>query len=129
MSFWLSEYQYKQLINASLETIYLSVVSTFFVAIFGIILGVMLFITSRNQILANRYVYGVLSAIVNVIRAIPFIILIILLLPITKLLMGTILGTKAAFPALIIGMSPFYARVVESSFKEINKGVIEAAKA
>jgi len=129
MSFWLSDYYYKQLFNATFETIYLSVVSTFFVAVFGLILGVMLFITSRGQILANKYIYELLAVIVNIISAIPFIILIILLLPLTKLLMGTILGTKAAFPALIIGVSPFYARVVESGFKEINKGVIEAAKA
>ncbi len=130
MSFFIfNDYYYNKLIEATIETIYLSVVSTLFVAIFGLILGVFLFTTSKNQIINNRYIYSSLSIVTNVIRSIPFIILIILLLPITKFLMGTILGPNAAFPALIIGISPFYARMVESSFKEINKGILEAAKA
>jgi D-methionine transport system permease protein len=130
MSFFnLGDYYIKQLINATIETLYLSVISTLFVTFFGLILGILLFSTSKHQILENKYTYNGISIVVNIIRSIPFIILIILLLPFTKFLMGTILGPNAALPALIIGMSPFYARVVESSFKEINKGIIEAAKA
>lgn len=117
------------LLHATLETLYLTVVSTIFVAICGTLLGIVLFSTEKNQFLANKYIYFIISSIVNIIRAIPFFILIIILLPVTKILMGTILGPNAAFPALIIGISPLYARVVETSFKEINQGVIEAAKA
>ncbi|MFL1781157.1 putative methionine ABC transporter permease [Candidatus Hepatincolaceae symbiont of Richtersius coronifer] len=122
-------FNYNKLISATLETIYLTTFSTFFIAIFGLILGILLFVTSKDKILSNKYVYILLSSLVNIIRSIPFIIMIIILLPFTKILMGTILGAKAAFPALIIGISPFYARVVEASFKDVNKGVIEAAKA
>lgn len=130
MSFFnLGDYYINQLISATIETIYLSVISTLFVTVFGLIIGILLFSTSKNQILENRYIYNSISIIVNIVRSIPFIILIIILLPFTKLLVGTILGPNAAIPALVIGMSPLYARFVESSFKEVNKGVIEAAKA
>ncbi len=120
--------QYNKLITATIETLYLTGISTVFVAIFGLILGIILFVTSKEQILANKTLYFILSSFVNIIRSIPFIILIILLLPITKILMGTILGVKAAYPALVIGISPFYARIVETSFKEVKKGIIEAGK-
>jgi D-methionine transport system permease protein len=126
---YLSTYDYEKLFFATLDTLYLTFVSTFFVAIFGLLLGILLYVTSKEQVLENKLVYFSLSSIINVIRSIPFIILIILLLPVTKILMGTILGTNAAFPALIIGVSPFYAKIVETSFKDTNKGVIEASKA
>ncbi|XWO13565.1 Methionine import system permease protein MetP [Candidatus Hepatincola sp. Pdp] len=120
---------FDKLSQATLETIYLTAVSTFFVAIFGIIWGILLFITSKGEILENKYFYGVINIITSIFRAIPFFILIILLLPVTKIIMGTILGSNAAFPALILSVTPFYARVVETSFKEVDRGVIEAAKA
>ncbi|UQY80177.1 Methionine import system permease protein MetP [Candidatus Hepatincola sp. Av] len=120
---------FDKLSQATLETIYLTAVSTFFVAVFGIIWGILLFITSKGEILENKYFYGVINIITSIFRAIPFFILIILLLPVTKIIMGTILGSNAAFPALILSVTPFYARVVETSFKEVDRGVIEAAKA
>jgi D-methionine transport system permease protein len=76
----------------------------------------------------NRVINGVMSAIVNIFRSIPFLILIVLLIPFTKALVGSMIGENAALPALIIGAAPFYARMVEIGLREIDKGVIEAAK-
>lgn len=103
-------------------------ISLLFAFIIGVILGMLLYLTSKGNIWQNRVVNGVISAIVNVFRSIPFIILIILLLGFTKFLMNTILGPNAALPALIIASAPFYARLVEIALREVDKGVIEAAK-
>ena len=110
------------------ETLYMTVVSTFFAFIFGIILGLLLFLTSTREDRVSRVFYRIVSFIVNLFRAIPFIILILILIPFTSLLLGTISGPTGALPALIIGASPFYARLVEIALKEIDKGVIEAAE-
>ncbi len=113
---------------ATYETLYMTIISTAFSFIFGLILGVILFLTSKSKSKAGRIFYGIVSFIVNLFRAIPFIILILLLIPFTSLLLGTISGPTGALPALIIGASPFYGRLVEIALKEIDKGVIEAAK-
>lgn len=114
--------------TATQETLYMTVVSTAFTFIFGLILGIILFLSSKKEHAASTPIYGVTAFLVNLFRAIPFIILIILLIPFTKVLMGTIMGSQGALPALIIGASPFYARLVEIALKEIDKGVIEAAE-
>jgi D-methionine transport system permease protein len=93
------------------------------------ILGILLFLTSKENLWDNKLTYTITSAVVNVFRSIPFIILIVLLIPFTKFLLDTIRGANAALPALIIGAAPFYARMVEIALREVNKGVIEAAKA
>ena len=85
-------------------------------------------LTSKGQLWQNRAVYSLISVLVNVFRSIPFIILIVLLIPFTKSLIGTILGADAALPALIVGAAPFYARLVEIALREVDKGVIEAAR-
>lgn len=77
----------------------------------------------------NRIAFTITAAYVNIFRSIPFIILIILLIPLTKILVGTMLGAKAALPALILGSAPFYARMVEIALREVDKGVVEAAQA
>ncbi|MCY7777409.1 ABC transporter permease [Bacillus haynesii] len=118
----------EQLWEATYETIYMTGISLLFAFIIGVILGMLLYLTSKGNIWQNRVVFGVISAIVNVFRSIPFIILIILLLGFTKFLMNTILGPNAALPALIIASAPFYARLVEIALREVDKGVIEAAK-
>ncbi|MDU0413229.1 methionine ABC transporter permease [Bacillus paralicheniformis] len=118
----------EQLWEATYETIYMTGISLLFAFIIGVILGMLLYLTSKGNIWHNRVVNGVISAIVNVFRSIPFIILIILLLGFTKFLMNTILGPNAALPALIIASAPFYARLVEIALREVDKGVIEAAK-
>nr|MDH3161625.1 ABC transporter permease [Bacillus licheniformis] len=118
----------EQLWEATYETIYMTGISLLFAFIIGVILGMLLYLTSKGNIWQNRVVNGVISAIVNVFRSIPFIILIILSLGFTKFLMNTILGPNAALPALIIASAPFYARLVEIALREVDKGVIEAPK-
>ncbi|AGQ30095.1 Methionine import system permease protein MetP [Serratia liquefaciens] len=116
------------LLNATWETLYMTGIAGLATLVLGIVLGVLLFLTSRGQLLQNRAVYSLISVLVNVFRSIPFIILIVLLIPFTKTLIGTILGADAALPALIVGAAPFYARLVEIGLREVDKGVIEAAR-
>ncbi|MEC0271887.1 MULTISPECIES: methionine ABC transporter permease [Peribacillus] len=119
---------WEDIIEATKETLYMtsvSVVATFFI---GIVLGLILFLTGKGNMWQNRAVNGVMSAVVNIFRSIPFLILIVLLIPFTKALVGSMIGENAALPALIIGAAPFYARMVEIGLREIDKGVIEAAK-
>ncbi|RRJ25350.1 ABC transporter permease, partial [Pseudomonas aeruginosa] len=97
---------------------------TIFAFIFGLILGVLLFLSAKSESKTARVFYSIVSFIVNLFRAIPFIILILLLIPFTSVVLGTISGPTGALPALIIGSAPFYARLVEIAFKEIDKGVI-----
>ena len=99
------------------------------VFLLGLFLGLLLYITSNSKGTFGRGFYTVVTAIVNIFRAIPFIILIVLLIPFTKALIGTIIGVQAAIPALIISAAPFYARLVEIGLREVDKGVIEAARA
>ncbi|HFE4592863.1 TPA: methionine ABC transporter permease [Staphylococcus aureus] len=119
--------QWPEVWTAIVETLYMTVVSTIFAFILGLILGVLLFLSTKGKSIGARLFYSIVSFIVNLFRAIPFIILILLLIPFTSLILGTISGPTGALPALIIGAAPFYARLVEIAFKEIDKGVIEAA--
>ncbi|MCA1065000.1 methionine ABC transporter permease [Rossellomorea sp. AcN35-11] len=115
--------------EATLETLYMTGMSVVITFVLGLILGILLFLTSKENVWENKLTYTITSAVVNVFRSIPFIILIVLLIPFTKFLLDTIRGANAALPALIIGAAPFYARMVEIALREVNKGVIEAAKA
>jgi D-methionine transport system permease protein len=114
--------------EATYETLYMTGVSVVATFILGVILGLLLFLTSKGNIWENKPVNLIISAVVNIFRSIPFIILIVLLIPFTKFIIGTMIGEDAALPALIIGAAPFYARMVEIGLREIDKGVIEAAK-
>lgn len=114
--------------DATKETLYMSGISVVATFILGIILGLLLFLTSPGNLWQNKPVNIVISAIVNIFRSIPFIILIVLLIPFTNLLFRTMIGPNGALPALVIGAAPFYARMVEIGLREIDKGVIEAAK-
>ena len=114
--------------EATLETLYMTAMATAFTFAIGLVLGIMLFLTSPRQLWANKLVNWLTGAFVNIFRSIPFIILIILLIPLTKFLLGSIRGPNAALPALIIGAAPFYARMVLIALREIDKGVIEAAR-
>jgi D-methionine transport system permease protein len=114
--------------EATTETLYMTAISVLATFVLGIILGLLLFLTAKGNIWQNRPVNLVISTFVNVFRSIPFIILIVLLIPFTKFIMGTMIGENAALPALIIGAAPFYARMVEIGLREIDKGVIEAAR-
>ncbi|WP_368650890.1 methionine ABC transporter permease MetP [Bacillus inaquosorum] len=117
-----------ELWNATYETLYMTLISLLFAFVIGVILGLLLFLTSKGSLWQNKVVNSVIAAIVNIFRSIPFLILIILLLGFTKFLVGTILGPNAALPALVIGSAPFYARLAEIALREVDKGVIEAAK-
>jgi len=118
----------EQLFSSIYETLYMSVIATSFIFGLGLTLGIALYVTFVGNLLENKKVYSFLSTIVDLLRSIPFVILLILLIPFTKFVMGTMLGVNAALPPLIIGGTPFYARVVESALREIDKGTIEAAK-
>jgi len=113
---------------ATYETLYMTAISTVVTFILGLLIGIVLFLTSPHQLWANKIVNFLTGSIVNIFRSIPFIVLIILLIPFTKFLLGTIRGANAALPALIIGAAPFYARMVLIALREIDRGVIEAAR-
>jgi len=113
---------------ATSETLYMTTLAGVATFVLGIVLGMVLFLTARGGLFQNRPLYLVISILVNVFRSIPFIILIVLLIPFTKTLIGTILGANAALPALIVGAAPFYARLVEIGLREVDKGVIEASR-
>ncbi|MFS0576511.1 methionine ABC transporter permease [Sporosarcina sp. 179-K 3D1 HS] len=125
---WFPNVKWDKMWEATYETLYMSAISTFFTFVLGIALGVLLFLSSPGQLWKNRFVNVVTGAVVNIFRSIPFIILIILLIPFTTFLVGTMRGPNAALPALIIGAAPFYGRMVLIALQEIDKGVIEAAK-
>ncbi|HWO77144.1 MAG TPA: methionine ABC transporter permease [Bacillus sp. (in: firmicutes)] len=129
LSTWFPNVDWENMWVATEETLYMTGISVVFTFIFGILLGLLLFLTSKGNLWENRLIHVVTSGFVNIFRSIPFIILIVLLLGFTKLLMGTVRGPNGALPALIIGSAPFYARMVEIAFREIDKGVIEAARA
>lgn len=113
---------------ATLETLYMSSISVVATFILGIVLGLLLFLTAKGNIWESRLINGLVATFVNIFRSIPFVILIFLLIPFTRFIMDTIIGANAALPALIIGAAPFYARMVEIALREIDKGVIEAAR-
>ncbi len=125
---WFPNVKWDSMWEATMETLYMTAISVVATFVLGAILGLLLFLTSKGNIWGNVAVNKVISAFVNIFRSIPFIILIVLLIPFTKFLVGTMIGEDAALPALIIGAAPFYARMVEIGLREIDKGVIEAAK-
>jgi D-methionine transport system permease protein len=120
--------KWTQLLEATRETLYMTTISVLVTFILGLVLGLLLFLTDKGNLWENKGVNVIIAGFVNIFRSIPFIILIVLLIPFTKLLVGTMLGANAALPALIIGAAPFYARMVEIALREIDKGVIEASQ-
>ena len=119
----------EQLLQAVWETVYMTFVSLFFEAIFGLLIGILLYCTQTGGLLQNKVLNRIVDIIVNVLRAIPFLILLILLIPLTRALVGTMLGAKAALPPLIFASTPFFARMCVIAFQDVDKGTIEAAKA
>ena len=116
------------LLQGFLETVQMTVISTVVAVLLGVPLGVILVITSRGHIMQNETVNKVLGAIVNATRSIPFIILMVAIIPFTRLVAGTSIGTTAACVPLTLAAIPFLARLVETAIKEVNGGVIEAAQ-
>ena len=110
------------------ETLYMVVLSSAISYLIGIPLGIILVVTDKDGIRPIPILQSILGVAINLLRAIPFIILLIMVLPLTELLVGTVVGSKAIVPPLVIAAAPYIARMVESSFKEVDAGVIEAAK-
>ncbi|WP_332773801.1 methionine ABC transporter permease [Phenylobacterium sp.] len=115
--------------QALLDTLVMLGGSLVFSVILGLPLGVILFLTAPRQLLAHRAANAALSFTVNVLRSVPFVILLIVMIPLTVLLVGTSLGVAGAIPPLVVGAAPFYARLVETALREVDRGVIEAAQA
>lgn len=116
------------LIEGTFATLYMTLISTLFGYIVGLPLGVTLAVTDKGGIKPNNVVYKFLDFIVNLTRSIPFLILLILVMPLTKLIVGQSYGSTATIVPLTIAAAPFIGRMVESSLKEVDKGVIEAAQ-
>lgn len=110
------------------ETIYMTVISTFVGYVIGLPMGIALTVTDKDGIRPNAAVYKVLDVISNLVRSIPFIILLVILIPFTRLVAGQSYGSKATIVPLVIAAAPYIARMVESSLKEVDPGVIEAAR-
>ena len=124
----MSEQVIKLLITGTLDTLQMTVISTIMAMIIGIPLGAVLVVTSKGHILENAALNKILGAIVNATRSIPFIILMVAIIPFTRMVVGTSIGTTAACVPLTLAAIPFLARLVETSIKDIQFGVIEAAQ-
>ena len=116
------------LLEGTVDTLYMTIFSTFFGYVIGLPLGIVLTVTDKEGIKPNTAVYKALDVIVNIFRSIPFLILLILVMPVTKAIVGKTYGSTATIVPLVIAAAPFIGRMVESSLKEVDKGVIEAAQ-
>ena len=126
---WQMEFKdmFKMLADGTWDTLYMVLISTLLGYVVGLPLGIILTITDTDGIQPNKVMYKILDVIINVTRSIPFLILLILIMPFTKLVVGKSYGTTATIVPLTIAAAPLIARMVESSLKEVDKGVIEAA--
>lgn len=124
-----SQLDSEKFIKATKETLYMTGVSMVLVLIIGLLLGLTLFFLSKSEKKSVGVLYTVISVVSNICRSVPFLILIILLMPITKQLVGTMLGPTAAIPALVISAAPFFGRLVDIALREVDAGVLEAAEA
>lgn len=123
----MSQTMWSLLIEGTFQTLYMVILASITAAIVGLPLGVMLYVTRKNHILAAPKIYQLLAAIINITRSIPFIILMIAVIPFTRFVIGTSIGTNAAIVPLALSAMPFIARVVENALLEVNPGLIEAA--
>ena len=119
----------KLLLEGTWQTLVMTFASGFFGFLLGLPTGILLFVTRKGQIMENKVIHQITSVIVNIFRSIPFIILIVWMIPFTRELVGTSIGVSAALVPLSIGAAPFVARLVENSLLEIPAGLIEAARA
>ena len=110
------------------ETVYMTLVSTFLGYVIGLPVGILLTVTDKDGIRPNAFIYRILDVIINIMRSIPFLILLILLIPFTRFLVGKSYGTTATIVPLVVSAAPYIARMVESSLKEVDAGAIEAAR-
>lgn len=117
------------ILEAFLETVQMVSISFIFSIILGLPLGILLYVTRPGQILENKPVFTVLNAVINVFRSLPFIILLVAIIPVTKFIVGTSIGTEAAIVPMVFFAGPYISRLVESSLLEVDEGVLEAADA
>ena len=129
MSGWFTNVDWRDIGQACLDTLMMLGGSLFLTVLLGLPLGVLLYLTADRQIAQNRLANGLLGAVINVLRSIPFVILLIVMIPLTVLLVGTSLGVAGAIPPLVVGAAPFYARLVEGSLREVDRTTIEAVQA
>lgn len=115
--------------EATIDTLLMTGFSLVFTVLIGLPVGIVLFLTSKRQMLDNAPLYQVLSLIVNVLRSVPFLILLIVMIPMTRVLAGTSLGVQGAIPPLVASAAPFFARLVENVLRELDPGVSEACRA
>jgi len=120
---------WSEIARATVDTLLMLGGSLVLTVILGVPLGVLLYLSGKGRLAANPVLNAVLSFVVNVLRSVPFIILLIVMLPVTVLLVGTSLGVAGAIPPLVVGAAPFYARLVETALREVDKGVVEATQA
>jgi D-methionine transport system permease protein len=114
--------------DSTLETLEMTGISSIFIFIIGMILGILLIVTKDGGLLQNKAVYQILDKIINLFRSIPFIILLFCLLPLSRLITGTAIGVVGAIVPLVFGTAPFFSRQVESALSGVNPGLVEAAQ-
>lgn len=123
-----STIDWSEMLEATVATLKMIAISGIFTIILGLPLGIVLYLWGRANNVIIRGVYSVLSFIVNILRSVPFIILMVALIPLSKTIMGTSIGVLGTIPALVIGAAPFFARLVETALREVDRGIIEAAQ-
>jgi D-methionine transport system permease protein len=129
MMAWLNALPWLEIAEATLDTLLMLVASMGLTLLLGLPLGVLLFLTGHRQLLAAPRFYSAVSFVVNVLRSVPFIILLIVMMPATEFITGTSLGVTGAIPPLVVSAIPFFARLVETALKEVDRGIIEATQA
>lgn len=129
MNGWFAHIDWSDIGQACLDTLAMLFGSLALTILIGLPLGVLLFLTSGRQLLQNRFANAIVGFIVNVLRSVPFVILLIVMIPLTVALVGTSLGVVGAIPPLVVGAAPFFARLVESALREVDRNTIEAVQA
>jgi len=126
---WRDEIPWPLVWEATQETLIMLGASLAFAVPIGLVVGVLIFLTSPGNFWQKTWIYRLLSLVVNVLRSAPFVILLIYVMPLTRLLVGTSIGVEGAIPPLVIAAAPFFARMTEISLREVDRGVLEAAEA
>ncbi|KAF0818921.1 MULTISPECIES: methionine ABC transporter permease [unclassified Cytobacillus] len=119
----------EKIIEALIETVQMVAFSLLFSALIGLPLGILLVVTRKGHLLENTVVFNIINSIINIFRSVPFIILMVAIIPITRMIVGTSIGTAAAVVPLVFYAGPYIARLIENSLLEVDPGVIEAAEA
>jgi D-methionine transport system permease protein len=125
----LATIDWAEIAQAGLDTLTMLGVSLFFTVLIGLPVGVLLFLTAPGQLLARPRLYALMSLVINLLRSLPFIILLIVMIPVTLQLVGTSLGVAGSIPPLIVASAPFFARLAENVLRDVDRGVIEASQA